>query len=147
MSILIKGVFIDLVMPVAFGVYLLWLLWSVYNGKIPPSRSNVSMLAVGIPLVLLYLFTETPPRLIDYFFYLRKGETYVQVTTCTVESVTKGLVSKLLLGNETLWCDDGKPYRLYYQRTYQRWEKKGRTFRIYYLPRSQLVLRLEPVSP
>ncbi len=147
MSLLIKGILFDLVMPVAFLGYLLWLAWSMHKGDVPSSRSKVSMLVVGIPAFLLYLFTDAGPRLLDYFFYLREGEAYVQTTTCTVESVTKGLPTKLLFGDETLWCDDGKPYRLYYQRTYQRWEKKGRTFRIYYLPRSRLVLRLEPVSP
>ena len=140
-TVVLKGIAVDLVVPLIFLAYLLGRLWQVHRGVTRPTREMWGTILIGIPLVVAFLVADARFRIVDYFQYLRHGESYVQVVECTVDTVGYGTVTRTLLGNETLWCQDGIPYRLYY--THRATPEKGARLIVHYLPQSRFVVRLE----
>ena len=141
-ELLTKIVLFDVCVPLLFvGL-------SVY--KVVQHLRGVPLTTQGWLFVLLAgggfaltLFLVTPDRLRDALSFWRIQEAYLQRTECRVAEVTWAFPSTLL-GNETLYCENGARFYIRYQPRYARVRKEGRLFTIYYLPRSRIVVRLEP---
>lgn len=145
-GLILRAFLFDVILPLAFLIYLLARGVRIFQGKEPLTLEAKSTLLVGILIVVVFFLTDALPRVEDYVFYLARGDNYVQEVTCTVANVGHDTLTSMLFGNETLWCTDDVAFYILYQRTYQQWRKEGRTFRIYYLPRSRFVVRLEKVK-
>lgn len=83
----------------------------------------------------------------DYVNYIRQGDNYVMEKTCVVESIDASLSTAIVYGHQNLECSDGTHVELRYRRDYQRiYPKVGRAFRVRYLPKSGMVVELEPLD-
>ncbi|NPA30422.1 MAG: hypothetical protein GXO37_00300, partial [Chloroflexi bacterium] len=83
----------------------------------------------------------------DYLRYLRLGDVYVMERTCLVTDAHAPTPTALVYATQHLQCADGTSLTLRYRRDYQRiYPKVGRAFRVRYLPKSGLVVELEPLD-
>jgi hypothetical protein len=82
-------------------------------------------------------------RFNDYYNYLTKGDSYIKSKICKVDAVTYATLPNIVFASENIFCDDGKAYYLRYQHTYWRIAKKGKTFKITYLPKSRVILKMQ----
>lgn len=100
--------------------------------------------------MMLLAFWSTLPFFQDYALYLQYGNDYVQRTDCQIVKARSGTTHGLLMAWQRLYCADGQEFITKYRRDYLRlgwrWAQERRVLRIYYLPRSRMVLKASPID-
>ena len=126
---------------IIFGVWLIWMgIKNISKATNPKLFFSVSAMFV---LTGLFFFYSIRMRLFDYLEYLRAGDSYVESKTCKVVDTTWTTLPFIMFGNEDIKCDDGKWYYIRYQRTYRWTGKKGKTFKIIFLPESKVIIEMQ----
>ena len=146
-NLILKFMTFDLILGVfwiAFGVWLIWMGIKNLNKATNP-KLFFSVSAMFILLGLLY-FYSIRMNFFDYSNYLKMGDNYLETKTCKVIDDMSYTVPSIMFGNEDIKCNDGKWYHICYQRTYQKVRKKGKIFKIIFLPKSRIIIKTEKLN-
>ena len=143
-NLIFKFIVFDLIqglIPIAFG---LWLIWAgIKNINKATNPKLLFLISSAFILLGLLYFYSIKVNFLDYYGYLKSGKYYLKTKICRITDDMSYTLPSIIFGNENIKCDDGRWYYICYQRSYQRVRKIRKIFKITFLRKSRIIIKMQ----
>ncbi len=143
-SLIFKFIVFDTVIgfiPVVLGLCLIYI--GIKNIKRAINSKPLFLISTLLILLGLSYFYSIRANFLDYYKFLKIGRRYLVNKTCKVIDDISYTLPSTIFGNENIKCDDGNWYHVCYQRICQRIKKRGKVFKLLFLPESKIIIKMQ----